>query len=332
MNQREKVLAGIVVGFIGLFVAAFGVKAMFVAPLKEADKKIRNTRFSLSKIEKERREYFAAEDAVKKIVTRTFSDDLDEASALSGEMVTRLIHIAGLREGDFSRLPVGPRKLRGAREIGWSVRGQGAHDDVVDLVYLLKSSPAVHRIESLTLSAAGKPGRLRVSFRYLTLVVSPAPIADRDDLKPGTDLGTEGRQRYAAAIDRDIFRPYLKRPPAPPPAPGPPSPAAPTAPPPAWDTFQVVSLSEWQGRPEVHVRDLKTRATAAYGKGDELVGGKIVAVDYRPMPHPAKPGLQSHSRVIVRIGDEFWAVERGQTLAEKRQLNQEQLPGKLTQL
>jgi len=332
VNPREKMLAAIVGGMVGLFALGVGVRAMFVGPLRDADKKIRNTRFSLEKVQKEKRAFFAAEDAVKKVVAKTFSHDVDEASALSGEMITGLIRQAGLREADFSRLPVGPRRLRGAREIGWSVRGSGAHADVVDLIYLLKQAPAAHRIESLTMSSSERSGKVRVSFRWLTLVVTPEPIVERSDLKPVAKLDSDDRRVYDAAVERDVFRPYIKRPPAPPPPPNPPSTPPPSGPPPAWDTFQVVSPSEWQGRPEVHVRDLKDKSLASYGEGDELAGGKIVAVDYRPLPHPAKPGLKSHSRVIVRIGEEFWAVERGQTLADKRQLNSDQLPEKLSKL
>ncbi len=332
MNQREKVLAGIVGGMIGVFALGLGVRAMFVGPLKEADRKIRNTRINLEKVQKEKRAFFAAEDAVKKVVARTFSHDVDEASALSGEMITGLLRRAGLRETDFSRLPVGPRRLRGAREIGWSIRGSGAHADIVDLIYLLKQAPAAHRIESLTMSTSERSGKALVSFRWLTLVVTPEPIVDRDDLTPVARLDSDERRVFDAAVIRDVFRPYIKRPPAPPPPPTPPAAAPPSEPPPAWETFQVVSLSEWQGRPEVHVRDLTNKSLASYGQGDELAGGRIVAVDYRPLPHPAKPGLQSHSRVIVRIGEEFWAVERGQTLADKRQLKNEQLPEKLLKL
>lgn len=329
MNQREKMLAGIVGGMVGVLALGLGVRAMFVGPLKEADKKIRNTRFNLEKLQKEKRAFFAAEDAVKKVVAKTFSYDVDEASALSGEMITGLLRQAGLREADFSRLPVGPRRLRGAREIGWSIRGSGAHADIVDLIYLLKQVPAAHRIESLTMSSSERTGKVRVSFRWLTLVVTPEPIVDRDDLRPVARLDSDERRLFAAAVTRDVFRPYIKRPPAPP---APPAAVPPSEPPPAWETFQVVSLSEWQGRPEVHVRDLKDKSLASYGQGDELAGGKIVAVDYRSLPHPAKPGLKSHSRVIVKIGEEFWAVERGQTLADKRQLENEQLPERLLNL
>ena len=42
-----------------------------------------------------------------------------------------------------------------------------------------------------------------------------------------------------------------------------------------------------------------------------LAGGTIVMVDYRPMTPPGgDPSLPSTSRVIVRIGGSYWAIER----------------------
>ena len=55
-------------------------------------------------------------------------------------------------------------------------------------------------------------------------------------------------------------------------------------------------------------------------------------VDYRRMPKPGKEYLMSESRVIVKIGTEYWAVELGQTLAQKYRLNPEQLPEQLAKL
>jgi hypothetical protein len=49
-------------------------------------------------------------------------------------------------------------------------------------------------------------------------------------------------------------------------------------------------------------------------------------VDYRPLPMPGNEALKSFSRVILKVGEEYWAVERGQTLAEKRRLVPEELP------
>ena len=52
-------------------------------------------------------------------------------------------------------------------------------------------------------------------------------------------------------------------------------------------------------------------------------------VDYRPMPMPSNAMLQSYSRVIIKIGSDYWAIERGQTLADRRKLATAELPAQL---
>lgn len=333
MNQREKTLLLIVGGLLGLFIVAFGARSMFVEPIKTADRKVRGARQKLEGLRKQQREYFANEDYVKAVTTRTFSHDLDEASAKSGEILTRTILQAGLSETDFSRLPVGPIRYRGAREIGWSVRGDGPQKNVFDLLFLLQNAPAAHRLESLTISKADKFGSVRVSFRYMTLVVEPAPIVDPINLSTNLSLASAERQLYGPTIARDILRPYIKQPPAPAPEPTKATPGEPAPPPPPGpETFKVVSLSQWAGRSEIHVRNLRLNTTQRYAPGDKLAGGEIVLVDYRPMPLPDNPGLRSHSRVILKIGETYWAIERGQTLAQKHQLNTDQLPNEIAKL
>src|SRR5687768_5737714 len=98
MKKREKILAAIVLGFIGLFVIGFGLRSFFLKPLKEIDKQTAALREKLNKIAQERREYFDAEDTLKKITQRTFANELNQASARSGEMITREIAAAGLNE------------------------------------------------------------------------------------------------------------------------------------------------------------------------------------------------------------------------------------------
>src|SRR3954464_128297 len=108
MKKREKILAGGILGVIALFALGFGLKSFFVKPLREIDKQTGLLRDKINKINQERREYFDAEDALKKISQRTFATDLNQASARSGEMVTKQIALAGLNDTDFTRLPVGP--------------------------------------------------------------------------------------------------------------------------------------------------------------------------------------------------------------------------------
>lgn len=330
MNASEKRLALIVGGIAGILVLGLGIRTLLVKPLQEIDKKIVVVREKIEKVKTERRNYFAAEDRMKAHTLKTFADTVDEASAASGEILTKKILESGLNEMEFTRLPVGPRKFRGAAEIGWNVQGDGPLDKVVNLIFTLNQSPYLHRVENLFLSAGDAPGMVRVRFRYLTLVMDPAPEVTRTNLIPALTLQSSERRLLDEVARRDILRPYIKRPPPPPPPgqPGPP-PVAKAGTPPGPESFRVVSLSEWQGQPEIHVRDLTRQKTLRFKPGEELAGGTIVMVDYRPMPLPGNAFLQSYSRVIVKIGAEYWAIERGQTLADRRKLSTSELPAQL---
>lgn len=327
MTQREKILAAAIVGIVGVFGIGFGSRAFLLKPLKEADKKIVGLREKLDKAKAERRVYFADEERMKSVAQKMFSERVDLASAKSGEILTRVILQSGLKESDFTRLPVGPRKLRGASEIGWSVQGDGSVSEVINLVFLLKESLYLNRVENLSVSAGDAPGFVRVRFRYLTLVLEPAPAVEPIDLSQKFTLDSPERRAYDGIVARDILRPYIKRRTQPADSPG--SSAPTTNGPPGPESFRIVSLSEWQGEPEIHVRDLTSQKTFRYKPGDPLAGGTVVMVDYRPVPTPGREIVQSESRVILRFGHEYWAIERGQTLADKRLLKPEQLPREL---
>jgi hypothetical protein len=327
MNAREKTLAVVVGGILTLGVAALGVKFVLLKPLEKIDKQSALLQEKIEKVKAERRAYFAAEDTVKRFAQRTFADQVDQASAKSGEMLTKQILRSGLRESDFSRMPTGPRKLRGASEIGWSVQGQGKLEDVVDLVFLLQESPHLHRVEHLPLSAGDAPGQVRAGFRYLTLVVDPAPVVESIPLQAKFDLESPERKLYDGIVARDLLRPYVKKSPEKSGS-NPDRPATPSGP----AGLRIVSLTDWMGQPEVHVRDLTSQKTLRFKAGDELAGGTIVMVDYRPLPLPGNEALKSFSRVILKVGTEYWAIERGQTLADKYRLSPERWPEQLSKL
>ena len=213
-EKAEKILAGVVAGIFGAILLGFGVRGFYVKPLR-IDKQTAGIRDKIEKINQERRDYFVAEDALKAITQKTFSPDSSEASARSGEMVTRQIAAAGLSEADFTRVPAGSRKLRGASEIGWSIQGKGDLTRIVNLLFLLEKSPQVHRLENVTLTSFKKPGEIRVRFVYTTLVIEPAPEVDPVDLKPKFNLESPEQLTYNSILERDILRPYMKMPPPP---------------------------------------------------------------------------------------------------------------------
>jgi hypothetical protein len=313
MKKREKILAGFILGLIGVFAVGFALRSFFLKPLQKIDKETAALREKIGKVNQERREYFDAEDALKKISQRTFATDLNQASARSGEMITREIAAAGLNDADFTRLPVGPRKMKGASEIGWSIQGKGDLNRIINLMFLLQTSPHVHRIEGVTLSPSEKMGEVKTRFLYLTLVIEPAPEFDPVDVKRKLTLESPERFAYNTIVDRDILRPYIK------PGPKHREPGAPDSTrPPGPESLRVVSLSDWQGHPEVHIRDLANEKTLRFAPGDKINDTtEVAAIDYAPKPSARNPLLTADSRVILKVGDEYWSVERGQTLADK---------------
>jgi len=90
----------------------------------------------------------------------------------------------------------------------------------------------------------------------------------------------------------------------------------------------VTDLSEWGSKQDVGVAG-PTGQTKLYHPGDELAGGEIIMVDVRAMPMPGKPKIDSPSRVIIKTGKEYWAVELGQQLSQKRRLSGDELPPSL---
>ena len=144
-------------------------------------------------------------------------------------------------------------------------------------------------------------------------------------------MDAEARKLYEPIALRDLFRPYIRRivvPPTPEPVAVPEKRTRPVPVPraPATSHFRVVGLPDWTEKQEVFVADSATRQVRSYKPGDTLGGGVIALVDYRPMPSPANPEILSPSRVILKVGPEYFAVELGQDLTEKRRLPDSMLP------
>lgn len=326
MNKREKIMTFAIGGIALLFLGVFEFRAWILKPIQDIDRQTMLQKDKLRQINDERRAFFSSEDYIKKMAQATFGKTTDVATAQAGKMLTDLIVRLGLPESEFARTPVGPRKMRGAQEVGWNVQGEGPLSKIVDLLFELEQSPQLHRLESVVISAGDRPGRIKSRFRFLTLVIDSPPDVAPQDLKPKYTLASAERRIYDTIVQRDLLRPYIKR-------------SATDSMPASTsvddlaaarpEMLKVVSLSEWQGTPEVHIMNLNSMKLFRFKPGDTFGGGQIVMVDYRPMPMPGKPGLASYSRMILQIGSEFWAVEHGQTLADKYQLSPNALPANL---
>lgn len=333
MNKRAKTLAVAALGIAALWLVALGLRALILAPVRSIDAQIVQLQARLESARQDRNAFLTAETFLRTLPARTYGPTPDLATSEMGTVLTRQILQAGLRESDFTRIPVGERRLTGAIELGWTVQGEGPLDRVIDLLFLLDQDARLHRLDGLALSSGSQPGRVRLRLRFLTLLPNPAPPPVPRETPELATLDHPARPGYDVIIHRDLLRPYVPRPPGETTVatagPASSAPSAPVDPYASLRDLKVVSLSTWAGEPEIHVRDAVQGRLRVFKPGDEVLGLRLVAVDYRPLPLPDNPDLMSFSRVILVENNTWYAVECGQTFGQRRVLESETVPDHL---
>lgn len=329
MNKRTRLLAWTALGMAGLLVAGFAIRAIVVQPLRTLDDRIVQLRLKLRSLDGERKAFLAADSQVRAAAATLFAAKPAEAESRLGAMLTAQLLQAGLREADFSRVPAGRRRLPGGEEIGWTVQGEGQPARVLDFLYLIQADPRLLRIESIALSPASDPLRIRVRFRCLTLVLNPSPeVLPTTSIAPAS-LETPARRRYDAILRRNLLRPHEPEETPTSPIRTTPGTAPAESGPAEAQSLRIVSLSSWGSQPEAHLLDLRSHQTRVVRPGDTLLDGEVATIDFRPVPSAAKPGLFSYSRLIWRSGETYWSIENGQTLADRQPLAPGDLPPSL---
>ena len=324
MKNRERVLGFLILGCIVLFGLVIMIKGAIGKPLKAIDNQITQLQVKLQSINTDRSNFFTAEKTLQEYGKTTLADNVDQANSKAGALLNSLIAQVGLNENEFTRIPAGPTRLTGAKEVGWSVQGEGPLKKIIDLLFLLEQTPVLHRIQNMTLSPADNSGRVRVRFRYLTLTLDPSPGNSMTNVVPALGLDSQERGYYGGIVQRDLFRPYIKKTPSQEPASQPSKPAENS-----WGGLKIVSLSQWAGKSEAHILDQGGQQSKVYHVGDSLADGVIAAIDYRPLAKPGGNGLLSFSRIILKSGENYWAIEGGQSVGNRYQMTLEQLPPEL---
>jgi hypothetical protein len=341
MTIQEKSLVAAIGVLVALTLAYFGVQKMLLAKGRDYDDTRIRLNNDLKAQERENRQAEGAARTLRGWTALTFDMDELRAGIRLGAALSALAERAGLSAEKRSFQPIRAAQIRGIyHELGSIIRARGKLQHVVDFLYLLEQEPHLHRLDNISITPLPTTNEVDLQVRYLTLVVDSKPseklLADRLPTTAPTDLENDSRKLFDAIVARDLFRPYIPRHADPPPEPAVaaapverPTPAARPAPPPAPTRFRVVGLPDWNGRNEVLVSDRSTGSLRTYQVGDALAGGVIAMVDYRPMPLPLNPQILSSSRVIVKVGPDYWAIELGQDVAQKHRLAREQLPESL---
>jgi hypothetical protein len=329
-------LAGVLATMV---VAYFFVDYFLLTPAAEY-----SARANRLTLENRQSEYFLNKQGtylrkLRDIASRTFGTDPLAVREAIRVRIDKMVSASGMRRGTTASSPVvGRHKKDSYQEIGWKYDLIGKLPQAIDMLYLLREDPYLHRIEGLTLTPTGEGNEVKLDFRYMTLVIEPRrgetlPTGDPENPKPIAELG-EPRDRFDPIARRNIFRPYIRQRPEVAIQTQPVEPNSPDSPPAQPEPgqagrFRVVSLSRFGTQQDISVRDSQTGVVQRYNPGDALGGGTVVMVDQRSMPDPGKPELLSPSRLILRIGQQYYAVELGQTLDEKNRLAPHQLPRSL---
>lgn len=271
---------------------------------------------------------------------RTFSTD---ESKVGEEMRARLMDLlapSGLSTEQLNSSAVSPRLIASGakskdKEISRTVTINGAKlSHVVNLLYLLETQTPLHRMEALSLTPVSD-GKINVQFKYATLAMEPPKAGLKAATSSATEsagtLDTPQREMFEMIATRDMFRPYVPRPPV--------AKVEPTRTPEPDPTprisesqdsrLRVTGLPTLFGKDYVYVLNTGNNETRTYKPGDQWGDAKVVMVDCRPMPRRGNPRDLSDSRVLLKIGQDYWAVEIGDTLADKHRMTSADLPPQL---
>ncbi len=328
------VLASLVVVY---FIADFAV----LSKAQQLNGKILRAQKEVHGLERFNEQSKGYKGRLNRYAQESFGLDPLEVSEQIRVRIDKMVSASGMRRGKVTSSPIsGSTKSKIYEEVGWSYKKLiGSLRQAVNMMYLLRNDPYLHRIEGLKVEPTKDRKEVELSFRYVTLVLSlrkneKLPTGDSTDPKPIPKLA-ESKQLllYYGIAGRNLFRPYLAKP-APPPSPvvkqdKPPRPGTPST---DWGKFKVVDLSQWGPEKDIRIENTQNKEQPRfrlYNVGDSLAGGTIVMVDYRAMPKPNQPELLSFSRLILKIGGGYYAVELGGSLAEKHQLQGEDIPPSL---
>jgi hypothetical protein len=340
MNPRNKLwIKRIVLGFAGLMVAYFLASFAVFDTLRESSDKEAKLQKELKELEK----YNAREKKLKRrlveYVGNTYGTTDETTVAQDVKVrVNAMIQASGM-VCPTSSTSKGKSERKTFEELTYKCNLSGTLDQAVDLLAILRADPYRHRIDSMTIKLTRDWGAVEMDLNYST----PIPILMKGEKyvvnqPKGTEVISEldqipHRQAYQKIASRNLFRPYAKKKPKPTPAPtrqaAPPTQTTTvkkSAPDPG-DKLRLVDLSKYNGKQSVMVQDIGKNEYKKLKVGDDIADVKIVAVDTRPLPRQDDPKLMTYSRIIVQIGNKYYAVELGSLLSNRRLIPPSEIPG-----
>jgi len=335
MNDRkQKLLVLTAACLLIAMILGMIVKTLVFDKAARMDKEARDLRAKIDAFQKENRTRASLETQLHKVADRMIGGNDKQAGSYLTDVLLRLAddsRLGGLKAEPYTSRAYEPVY----REVGQTISVSGKLDNIVDFLYLLSSQSFYNRLDGIKLTRSPS-GEMSLTAHYAALIADadPAKLKKIAMTRPTTDaaplenLDTDQRKLYGAIASRDMFRPYVKRISETPPA----APVEPRAEPrqarsePMAD-FRLCGLAQWgDGQEDITLQNTANQEIRHFKLGDRVGGGEIVMIDFRVLPMPSKPQLNSTGRLILKIDKNFWAVDVEQRLSEKRLLKMEQLP------
>ena len=346
MISREKIVVWGIAGVAGVGLLYALAAAVAINPIRQRRADESALRRSIGKLTSENTRLKGGLDKYAELRDRTFADTPLGASVQVAQRVNEFARRAGLGQGQYTATTFTSPGKKGYSLVGCNVQGQRVSlSRLTNFLYLLKNDGHLHRVTNLDITPQKDKSVFNFSLRYVSPVLDgKLAVKGISTRKPLTtqqaeilSLNTDQRAAYNVIHERNLFKPYVKPPYVRPPrvrstprprSTPPPKPAPPPPPPPAYDRLVVTGLPGAGERHEVHLTAPGSRRATVHKVGDKIPVGVIAMVDYRELliPGPDKRKQLSSGRVILKIGRDYWAVERGQPLGGRRLLKPGELP------
>jgi hypothetical protein len=328
VNRREKIIVVTLSIGLGVFLLYLGINSLLIRPLSDISQQRQQRDTELRELNRRNARRDSAQKQLAEMTSRTLGHNETEVAEQVRARLANLLVASGLTQERWRLSPLAAAPLSATgkdKRTGWSVNARGKLEQVLKFLGAVDAEPYLHRMENLKLTPAR--GEVTLDVNVLTLVLERAEKSQAATMPAGSPPTAPIDPHTVALIAvRDVFRPYIPKTPVVA-APTPAYTAGAGAPPPVYESpelrLRVVGLANWP-EPEVVLSDLGNIKTVKIGQ--PLLNGELVAIDYRLMPYPDMKDILSEGRLIVRIGQEFWAVERGRTLGQKHKLRTSDLP------
>ncbi len=319
MSRRRAIVTGIAVIGVALLAWRFATTA-YLAPRRELLAQIENVRKEISARQKVLNTEVALRRQLRDAAQRTLGGTAEEAISAFRARLNTIGHGVGLSDLRVSTSAVravdSPASAAYSRETGWKAlarqpdfheigaefSGQGSLEQVIRALEIIEAEPYIQRLTRVTLRPRRDGAVVDLSASLTTIIL---PETDAQALaEPAVSQPTW----FAALAQKNIFR--APPPPAPPEVRPAPRPDVADRPPPPtpWAEWTVTGIAWIDGQPELWVRNTKSGESRQLRSGDRLLEAQVEAIN--------------HTEAIVSIDGAKFSVEIGQTLGERRAIDQ----------